>query len=1227
MPAFVARKTVGEQRVCEECGAGGRRSASFKNVAALDNPIAGKTKKHPQEWYHGSPHEFEHFDDPAETSDLAYEHDDNNYGHWNVLLGNHFTSDHRVAADFAGGEHSSSANTNEGGPLSHVIHTKLHLKNPKVYASEHDMDQEVHEFEHAQGNTLHKIYPRPKDSDPSHVWDEYADDTGQAHHYSDDEKPFGRDEADPAHGYNFHPRATGWLNTHPDKYNIASRYKQRLKDQGHDGIVYGNEYEQSHHGKAATSAIAFEPHQIEITQHHYGRQGCLNEDEAKQRAVHPHQMMLPGTDDLSRKLPHERPIDTSKPWPHTWTPSFFENKKHPEQGNQAMGSRRSQGEDTGRLRAPLPQECWDRYYGRHTGSQSRTAKSWTMKYTTYAPEGGYVDKEREVHAPLYHGSRSKRLGEDGLIVPGRKSNSWGDEGPKSKHVFFTENLSTAQSYADQAGGHVYEVEPTGEFHTDYNGEDYKTKHPLKVVRRVTQEKTAAVGEESARNHAGQQDVYAVRSGNGMVNLCGYHADTHVGNSAAADALADQTGIGGRERSAEKLGEARKGSCAACNRDTGYQLKLLTPRWMSNARSDRQRRNPDKPLNTRPLPTLKQSENAKDGHYCKVCKDHHEYGFQAEEHESSQTDWDRHYPDVGEIHRGVAVRLPQDLHDRLHAEDDDLEENDDSRGFVMHDLVQHLNTKPGGWHWTTDHRKAAEFAANYAGHAHEDHDTPLTHLVLTGHRPDRQDIETDPHKLDSDEHEGVSSYDENSGEKEVPLKRGTKVHIKSIDWRPHAGTTSWGGGGMRGYSLQDDDEVVGPRHVTAGVARLRILAEWYDDDDDDDDDEDDEPDECEHCGADKNDSESHAETHHDWIREQKWHTDWDEDREVGAHNNGEVQRGMAISLPQHVHDVVHDEDRPLHERGKALADHVIKSANDRGHIGRFWTDEDEVAQRYAAGSRISAGSKDDNKTPATPVTLHVKFPGYHHVETDPDELEHHGVYSYHIENNREVPLQHGTPLEVSGVSWSHHKYGDDGPRHWDSKNADWKRHTFKEPIKAMSSKQRLPSLRTLAHDATENQAIRHCPFCGGGKIIGRADGSVECEFCHNFFTVQIQPQYPNFPQTIDGMPQQIPGMPGQVETPGGAPGMDAGGLPPGAEGEESGDAPPWAQEESEGAQEDPAEGEEPEEDQEPPPFAKKSLRTSTGALLSEDDYARHLAIRLAPDRGAMIARIREERGAQ
>jgi hypothetical protein len=109
--------------------------------------------------------------------------------------------------------------------------------------------------------------------------------------------------------------------------------------------------------------------------------------------------------------------------------------------------------------------------------------------------------------------------------------------------------------------------------------------------------------------------------------------------------------------------------------------------------------------------------------------------------------------------------------------------------------------------------------------------------------------------------------------------------------------------------------------------------------------------------------------------------------------------------------------------------------------------------------------------------------------------------------------------------------------------------------------------------------------------------------------------------MNGMPMSIPGMPGQVETPSGVGpnGEDMGAMPPGQEGMEGGGVPSDLDGDSD-------ETEESEDTQaEPPPFAKSSFRTVTGALLPEDDYVRHLAIHLATDRSAMIARIRDERG--
>jgi 8-oxo-dGTP pyrophosphatase MutT (NUDIX family) len=112
------------------------------------------------------------------------------------------------------------------------------------------------------------------------------------------------------------------------------------------------------------------------------------------------------------------------------------------------------------------------------------------KYTlrqTVQTQNGYEDQEREIEGPLYHGGRANvRPGEH--LTIGRKPNSWGDDGSRSSHNYFTTEMDTAASYAQQVGrkGRIYEVEPTGDFKSDYSHNDFKTKHPLRVVREVPQ---------------------------------------------------------------------------------------------------------------------------------------------------------------------------------------------------------------------------------------------------------------------------------------------------------------------------------------------------------------------------------------------------------------------------------------------------------------------------------------------------------------------------------------------------------------------------------------------------------------------------------------------------------------------------------------------------------------------------------------------------------------------
>ncbi len=144
-----------------------------------------------------------------------------------------------------------------------------------------------------------------------------------------------------------------------------------------------------------------------------------------------------------------------------------------------------------------------------------------------------------------------------------------------------------------------------------------------------------------------------------------------------------------------------------------------------------------------------------------------------------------------------------------------------------------------------------------------------------------------------------------------------------------------------------------------------------------------------------------------------YTDWDRVHpKLGEH----LHRGMQVDLPSHVHDVVHDDSRPMNERAHALAAHL----EDRG-LGSHWTPNQQQAEHY---SGLGHGQ--------TNVVAHIKTPAKEHIETDPEELKSQDVISFGEHEDSEVPLKHGAPVHLSGVSWS--KGG--GP---------WNRHNFEHGV--------------------------------------------------------------------------------------------------------------------------------------------------------------------------------------
>lgn len=172
----------------------------------------------------------------------------------------------------------------------------------------------------------------------------------------------------------------------------------------------------------------------------------------------------------------------------------------------------------------------------------------------------------------------------------------------------------------------------------------------------------------------------------------------------------------------------------------------------------------------------------------------------------------------------------------------------------------------------------------------------------------------------------------------------------------------------------------------------------------------------------------------------------------------------------------------------------------------------------------------------------------------------------------------------------------------------------------------PKIMKFAHDSGDPQVVYHCPACGSGQVIARSDGTIECGFCKMCFTVQVQPRYPAFPQTINGQPIQVPGMgpqwPGQDDEQMQQAQDAAEGIPV-----DDPNADPNAEDDNPFADQGADDGEKDEEDSGDGgnPFAKKSYRTASGVYVDPDAFLRHVALEAARDREKVLTVIRSKIG--
>lgn len=130
-------------------------------------------------------------------------------------------------------------------------------------------------------------------------------------------------------------------------------------------------------------------------------------------------------------------------------------------------------------------------------------------------------------------------------------------------------------------------------------------------------------------------------------------------------------------------------------------------------------------------------------------------------------------EINNIHRGMGVDLPEDLHAYVH-------DSSIPRQQRAQRLLEHVSAAPFGMHWTDDPDVARGFASRAARKEHldepDEHSTPV---VVHAEGPELEHIETDKQTLRK---RRVRSYDDDQdAESEVPIKAGAPVNVVAVSW--------------------------------------------------------------------------------------------------------------------------------------------------------------------------------------------------------------------------------------------------------------------------------------------------------------------------------------------------------------------------------------------------------------------------------------------------------------
>lgn len=392
--------------------------------------------------------------------------------------------------------------------------------------------------------------------------------------------------------------------------------------------------------------------------------------------------------------------------------------------------------------------------------------------------------------------------------------------------------------------------------------------------------------------------------------------------------------------------------------------------------------------------------------CPTCGEHHRPEQTAEcpyggcydgEHcpdecpyETGHTNWDHVYPHLGDtIHRGVSVHVPGHDPDAPHHE-------------AAQHILDHLGGEDGlGTHWSTSETQGRHYA--HVSHLPGRHNL---HVVLHAAKPDRSDIEEDPHELLKGD---VIGFDQHP-DAEIPLQRNARVHVTGVSWQA-PGQRDW---------TRHDFEAAPVQHKASGTA------DYFG------------PTEPGHCTICKKPLAKtcpygggcapgeHCSTHCPY--EGSW-SDWDR---YYPRLPDTIHRGFALDIPAPAATAFR------HETAQHILNHL-----DQG-TGMHRTAKADEARSAAARHHIPGHTN-------LHVILHAAKPAREHLETDPDRLIHHAVFGYETSDEAEVPMRSGAPLHITGVTWK-----PPGAR-------DWAHHDFDQPIQRQALRQEAGGKPWLPHD--------------------------------------------------------------------------------------------------------------------------------------------------------------------